>query len=220
MAFKKTDDDGRSAEELEQVEIPIEVKHVDAEFHIPDEVEEEAEDAEEIEETVDDYLLSRDRSRRAIKTPQRLGYADLIAYALISASEVLDKEPRDYKEVMRNRNKTEWLKAMDDEMKSLHDNHTWELIKKPARARLVSCKWIFKVKEGIEGVTSKRYKARLVARGFTQKEGVDFNDVFSPVVKHRSIRMLLAMVAQFDLELEQMDVKTAVIPQICPTPNL
>src|SRR3954471_23054695 len=203
VAFKKTDDDGRSAEELEQVEIPVEVEHVDAELHIPDEVEEEAEDAEEVEETDDGYLLSRDRSRRVIKPPQRLGYADLIAYALISASEVLDDEPRDYKEVMRSQNKTEWLKAIDDEMKSLHDNHTWELIKKPAGARLVSCKWIFKVKEGIEGVTSKRYKARLVARGFTQKEGVDFNDVFSPVVKHRSIRMLLAMVAQFDLELEQ-----------------
>src|SRR3954465_11008148 len=85
---------------------------------------------------------------------------------------------------MRSQNKREWLKAMDDEMKYLHDNHTWELIKKPAGARLVSYKWIFKVKEGIEGVTSKRYKARLVARGFTKKEGVDFNDVFSSVVKH------------------------------------
>ena len=82
------------------------------------------------------------------------------------------------------------MKAMDDEMKYLHDNNTWELIKKPAGAKLVSCKWIFKVKEGIKGVVSKRYKARLVSRGFTQKEGVDFNDVFSPIVKHRSIRMM------------------------------
>ena len=117
---------------------------------IPDEVQEAVEDAEEVEETIDDYLLARDRSRRVIKPPQRLGYADLIAYALISTSEVPDEEPRDYKKVMRSRNKTEWLKVMDDEMKSLHDNHTWELIKKPTGARLVSCKWIFKVKEGIE----------------------------------------------------------------------
>lgn len=131
--------------------------------------------------------MSRDRSRRIIKPPQRLGYADLIAYALISASEVLDDEPIDYKEAIKSRNKTEWLKAMNDEMKSLHDNHTLELIKKPSGARLVSCKWILKVKEGIEGMASKRYKARLVARGFTQREGMDFNDVFSPVVKHRSI---------------------------------
>src|SRR3954465_3159116 len=174
MAFKKTDDVGRSTEtsdeELEQVEIPVEVEHVDTELHIPDEVEEEAENAEDEETDDDDYLLSRDRSRRVIKPPQRLGYADLIAYALISASEVLDEEPRDYKEVMRSRNKAEWVKVMNDDMKSLHVNHTWELIKKPAGARLVKCQWIFKVKEGIEGVTSKRYKARLVARGFTQKE--------------------------------------------------
>src|SRR3954463_4251018 len=77
MAFKKIDDVGRSTEtsdeELEQVEIPFEVEHVDDGLHIPDEVEEEAEDAEEDEEIVYDYLLSRDRSRRVIKEPQRLG---------------------------------------------------------------------------------------------------------------------------------------------------
>ncbi|KAI5446306.1 hypothetical protein KIW84_014231 [Lathyrus oleraceus] len=69
--------------------------------------------------------MAIDKPRRVIKPPQRLGYANLIAYALISASEVLDEKPRYYKEVMRSRNKTEWMKAMDDEMKSLHDNHTW-----------------------------------------------------------------------------------------------
>ena len=62
--------------------------------------------------------------RRVIKPPQRLGYANLITYALISASKVLDEEPRDYKEVMRSRNKIDWLKATDDDMKSLHDKHT------------------------------------------------------------------------------------------------
>ncbi|CAL5191740.1 unnamed protein product [Lathyrus oleraceus] len=128
---------------MEQEEIPVEVKHVDVELRILDQVEEEAQDAEdteEDEETVDDYMLARDRPRRVVKPPQRLGYADLIAYALISASEVLDEEPINYKEVMRSRNKTEWLKVMDDEIKSLHDNHTWELIKKPVGARLVNCK--------------------------------------------------------------------------------
>lgn len=100
---------------------------------------------------------------------------------------------------------------MDDEMKSLHDNNTWEMMEKLARARLVNCNWIFKVKEGIEGVMSKRFKVRLVARGFTQKEGVNFNDVFSPIVKNRTIQMVLAMVAKFYLELEQMDVKTTLM---------
>lgn len=64
----------------------------------------------------------------------------LIIFFLTSASGVLDEEPRDYKEVSRSRNKSEWMKSMDDEMKSLHDNNTWELIEKSARAMLVSCK--------------------------------------------------------------------------------
>ena len=56
-----------------------------------------------------------------------------------------------------------------------------------------------------------RFKARLVAEGFTQCEGVDFNEIFSSVVKHRSIRLVLSLVAQFDLELEQMDFKTTLL---------
>lgn len=95
---------------------------------------------------------------------------------------------------MRSRNKTEWLKAMDDEIKSLYDNNTWELIEKPAEARLVSYKWIFKVKEGVH-----------------YKKGVNFNDVLSHVVKHISIRILLAMVANFDVELEHMDVNITLL---------
>lgn len=91
---------------------------------------------------------------------------------------------------------------MDDEMEFIHDNNTWELIEKPAKVRLINCNWIFKVKEGIKRVISKQFKERLVARRFTQKEGAKFNDVFSHVVKHISIKMLLAMVAKFDLELD------------------
>ena len=77
--------------------------------------------------------------------------------------------------------------------------------------KIVNCKWIFKKNEGIPGVEDLRYKARLVARGFTQKEGIDFNEIFSPVVKYSSIIILLGVVALFDLELEQMDVKTAFL---------
>lgn len=93
------------------------------------------------------------------------------------------------------------MKAMDDEMK-YHDNNTWELIEEPVGDILISRKWIFKVKEGIKRVMSKRFYARLVTRGFTHKEGVNFNDVLSLVVKHISIRMLLSMMTEFDLKLE------------------
>ncbi|RZB99644.1 Callose synthase 7 isoform B [Glycine soja] len=76
---------------------------------------------------------------------------------------------------------------------------------------VVGCKWIFKRKLGLSEKEGIRNKARLVAKGFGQKEGVDFNEIFSPVVKHTSIWILLAIVANQELELEQLDVKTAFL---------
>jgi hypothetical protein len=94
------------------------------------------------------------------------------------------------------------LKAIHEEMDSLKKNQTWILVKQPEGKSIIICKWIFKRKEGIPGVEAPRFKARLVARGFTQKEGIDYNEIFSPVVKHCLIRILLSIVNQFDLELE------------------
>ncbi|KAG8478014.1 hypothetical protein CXB51_027814 [Gossypium anomalum] len=76
---------------------------------------------------------------------------------------------------------------------------------------VVHCKWVFEKKEGTPGVEEPRYKARLVIKGYSQIPGVDFTDVFSPVVKHSSIRALLGIVAMHDLELEKLDVKTAFL---------
>ncbi|CAM8981809.1 unnamed protein product [Rhodiola kirilowii] len=100
---------------------------------------------------------------------------------------------------------------MNEEIDSLAKNETWDLVDGPKGQKLVGSKWIFKRKEGIPGVEKPRLKARLVAKGFTQQEGVDFIEIFSPVVKHRSIRVMLSIVAKFDLELEQLDVKTAFL---------
>ncbi|KAH9734079.1 hypothetical protein KPL71_017263 [Citrus sinensis] len=137
--------------------------------------------------------------------------ADLIAYALTAAYELNDDEPRTYQEVITSKKKLEWTKAMDEEMASLMKNKTWELIIKPEKRKIVNYKWIFKIKEEIPGAEPRRFKARLVARGFTQKEGIDFTEVFFPVVRHASIRIILALVAVQDMHLEQMDVKTAFL---------
>ncbi|KAH9743695.1 hypothetical protein KPL70_003390 [Citrus sinensis] len=127
------------------------------------------------------------------------------------AEEVIGEEPVSYNQAMGSKVREKWLDAMNEEIISLKKNRTWILVKKPQNKRLVGCKWIYKIKEGTVDGEPPRYKARLVAKGFTQKHGVDFNEVFSPVVKYSSIRILLAIAAYNDLELDQMDVKTTFL---------
>ncbi|PKA45842.1 Retrovirus-related Pol polyprotein from transposon TNT 1-94 [Apostasia shenzhenica] len=93
-------------------------------------------------------------------------------------------------------------------MNLLQKNQTWELVALPKNKKAISCKWGYKKKEALSSGEPKKYKARLIAKGFSQKEGTNLNEIFSPVVKHCSIRILHAMAAIWDLELEQLDVKT------------
>ncbi|KAH9679155.1 hypothetical protein KPL71_026007 [Citrus sinensis] len=171
----------------------------------------EQEGESEGDDNLRNYQLVRDRKKRESKPPKRYAYADLIAFALSAAQGIEEDEPKTYTEAVSSKDSKKWAAAMDEEMRSLIKNHTWDLIPKPAKKKIVGCKWIYKIKEGIPGVEPLRYKARLVAKGFTQKEGIDFNEVFSPVVRHSSLRILLALVAVNDMHLEHMDVKTAFL---------
>ena len=96
-------------------------------------------------------------------------------------------------------------------MESLQKNGTWDLVKLPKGKKTVKCKWVYKMKEGTPGIEDPRYKAKLVAKGYSQIPGVDFSDVFSLIVKHSSIRALRGIVAMEDLEFEKLDVKTALL---------
>eukprot|EP00253_Pinus_taeda_P011306 PITA_11306 len=96
---------------------------------------------------------------------------------------------------------------MVDEMASLHKNEAWDLVELPGGRKPISSKWVFKKKTNAEGKVEK-YKARLVAKGYSQMPGIHFGDIFSPVAKVTSIRLLLSVAAAFDFEVEQMDVKT------------
>jgi PII-like signaling protein len=99
--------------------------------------------------------------------------------------------------------------AMKDEMDSLLINQTWELTKLPAGKKALHNKWVLRIKGEHDG--SKRYKARLVVKGFQHKEGIDYKDIFSLVVKLTTIKIVLSIVAIEDLHLEQLDVKTTFL---------
>jgi len=103
----------------------------------------------------------------------------------------------------------QWSDAIDAEVRSLAENSTWDYVRQediPAGIKPISSKWVFKTKELPGG--GNRYKARLVIRGFEQQLGVDFDETFAPVAKLQSLRMMLALTAIHDWEIDQMDVVT------------
>ena len=115
-----------------------------------------------------------------------------------------------FKEAMLRVDADKWKRAMDEEMDSLEKNQTWTVEKMPPGVRPLKTKWVYKLKRDEAGLIS-RYKARLVAKGFMQREGLDFEEVFAPTSKHTTLRALLSLVAAEDLELHQLDVKTAFL---------
>ncbi|KAL0362065.1 UNVERIFIED_CONTAM: Retrovirus-related Pol polyprotein from transposon TNT 1-94 [Sesamum calycinum] len=118
-------------------------------------------------------------------------------------------EPATYEEAMTSPNANEWMTAMKEEMSSMAKNNVWELVDLPTRRKTIGNKWILKVKCKLDGSIDK-FKARLVAKGYTQKKGIDYEETFSPV-RFASVRLILAIVAHLDLELFQMDAKTAFL---------
>ncbi|KAH9783426.1 hypothetical protein KPL71_009306 [Citrus sinensis] len=169
-------------------------------------------DVPQNEETIDDLndddFIATKRPRREIKKLGWLTKDMVVAYAL----PVIDDDiPNTFGKALRSSEIDQWKLAMEEEMKSLHQNQTWELVKLPKGKRAIGNKWVYTKKQGSPNQTIPRYKARLVAKSFAQKEDINYNKVFSPVVKHTSIRILLALVAEYELELAQLDVKTAFL---------
>ena len=95
-------------------------------------------------------------------------------------------------------------------MESLMQNNTWSYAPLPLHKTAIDCKWVYAHKLDEHG-NIIRHKARLVAKGFLQKDGIDFHETFAPVMKYKSLRIILALVVQRDYELKQMDVITAFL---------
>lgn len=148
------------------------------------------------------------RSTRANfgKTPR---YLD--DYVLFSATQPGGLyEPKSFDEAMRCSDKAKWMEAMEEELKSIEENGTWELTRLPNGRKAVGSKWVFKLKLDESGNISK-YKARLVAQGFSQKFGVDFDEVFAPVAKSSTFRLLLSVSGVMGYTVQHFDVKTAFL---------
>lgn len=121
-----------------------------------------------------------------------------------------DQDPITFEEEMNIIQLDLWMEAMNDEMRSMFQNKVWELAELPQGSKAIGCKWVDKTKTYSRG-NIDRLKARLLAKGFTQREGIDFNETFSPVSTKDSFRVIMASVAHFNLELHQMDVKTTFL---------
>ncbi len=113
-------------------------------------------------------------------------------------------------EAWSGENSANWKQATNSEYESLMKNNTWELVPPLEGKNIVGSRWVFKVKHGEDGSVD-RSKARLVAQGYSQSEGVDYQEIFSPVVRYTSIRPLLAVANICDWEIHQMDVQTAFL---------
>ena len=124
-----------------------------------------------------DLPIAISRPRREIRKPAR--FEDMVAYAFPVVEEGI---PQTFLEANSSPDKEKWKKAMDEEMQSLVKNHTWKLARLPKGKKAIGYKWVYAQKEGFPSKNDVRYKAILVAKGYAQKEGIDYNEVFSPVV--------------------------------------
>ena len=147
------------------------------------------------------------RPQRQRKPPVRFVEEEFYAAEALTADR---NEPSNIFEAWRGDHSTYWKEATNSEYDSLLSNHTWDLVPLPEGKNVVGSRWVFKVKRNADG-SVERFKARLVAQGYSQSQGVDYQEVFSPVVRYSSIRSLLAVANICDWEVHQMDVKTAFL---------
>ncbi|KAL0394696.1 UNVERIFIED_CONTAM: Retrovirus-related Pol polyprotein from transposon TNT 1-94 [Sesamum latifolium] len=142
------------------------------------------------------------RSTRESRPPERYGFVQLTSQ--------LYNDPRTYGEAMSDIDSDKWLEAMKSKMDSMGSNQVWSLVYPPKGVRSIGCKWVYKYKLGADREVTA-FKTRLVAKGYTQQPGVDFDETYSPVAMAKSIRILLAIAAWYEYEIWQINVITAFL---------
>jgi hypothetical protein len=126
---------------------------------------------------------------------------------LVHLAFMADSEPINWNEAIAC---PKWNQAMKDELHSIEKNHTWKLVELPPHKKAISVKWVFKLKKNPDGSIVK-HKARLVARGFLEQQGIDFTEVYAPVARMETIRLVVAIANSYGWTLSHMDVKSAFL---------
>lgn len=139
------------------------------------------------------------RNRSEIKKPVRYE-VDVAEYVV----------PNTYEEAVNGKDAVQWAQAIEEELIAHEINHTWLIVPRTPAMKTIDSKWVFKIKNDTDR-EAQRYKARLCARGFMQRRGIDFTETFAPVMRYDSPRVFLAMVARKNLEILQFDVQTAFL---------
>ena len=147
------------------------------------------------------------RSDRIRHEPERYGFLVTDNHDVLLVDQ---NEPTTYQEAMLDTDSEKWLEAMKSEIQSMYDNQVWTLINPLEGTKTIRCKWVFKKKTDMDGKVHT-YKARLIAKGFKQTHGIDYNETFSPVAMLKSIRILISIVAYHDYKIWKMDVKTTFL---------
>ena len=162
-------------------------------------------DEEEEESTSEDAPGAEPALRRSVRERRPVDF-----FGFERTHLTIHSEPTTIEEATNCHEKTKWTEVMDKEMKSQKDNEVWELTVLPPGKKAIGSKWVYKVKTGSEG-RIERHKARLVAQGYNQKYGSDYDETFCPVVRLESLRTLVALSTQRGLELHHVDVATAFL---------
>ena len=168
---------------------------------VPSETDESQMSLDEIQNTV----------RRSERERRPKNYEDYISYLCHGDTDIEDV-PLTVTEALSRPDADCWRQAMQDEMSYFAENDAWDLVDPPdtnSGVSVVQCKWVFKKKSDSENGVS--FRARLVAKGFTQREGIDYDETFAPVIRFSSLRLLLALSVQLDLNITHLDVKTAFL---------
>ncbi|RVX00432.1 Retrovirus-related Pol polyprotein from transposon TNT 1-94 [Vitis vinifera] len=177
-----------------------------------DQVDQELSDTSE--QQVESHTSSEDIDatlRKSTRTKRSSIPSDYVVYLQESDYNIgAENDPEFFSQAISCKESELWYNAMKDEMSSMRCNDVWDLVELPNGAKTTGCKWVFKTKKNSLS-NIERYKASLVAKGFTQKERIDYTKTFSPVSKKDSLCIILVLVAHFDLELQQMDVKTTFL---------